>query len=614
MSEKKKVPGESPGSIRPSQLITTYGPGSIMQVEDDSVMILGLSFWNKDEEETMYERIHHPELERILKVDHFRMPKEEEKMQKSIPCQSFPLWGVCSKCDRLESHKIAPKRGSKVFHCSASKGETYPARFIVICDNGHIDDFPWVEWAHSDESGPKEICVRNPKLQFYTKGNKQALSDYVVKCLDCEKSRNCGQAASPGSLNKIIPSCSGNAPWLGTKSEKCQSKDKKRVKIYGLQVRATNVYFPLNVNALFIPKWLHPVQNKIKENKKALQVLIGMRPYQNEGVPNFAKIAKESELFEDEINNEKIGFDEVVKQLKLRFTPDTDGMTQNMIKNDEFNDLINAKAGAKFGSILEINDEPISEEIQTHVSRMKKLNRLTEVNVLKGFARKEAPDPFSSDQNIIYQKLSRRKTGWYPGVENRGEGFLFTLNDELLEKWESETKIKERTDVMKGSFEEWARDRQWKPDGIFGAKYMLLHSLSHALIRGLEIYSGYPTPSIKERIYAGKNFNGILIYTSSTSSDGSLGGLVKQASKDRFKRLVEVTKIHTKHCSRDPLCIEEDPKAKFDSGFPAHLRYNGSACYGCLLLPETSCENSNRLLDRRLLFDEELGFFKDMLS
>ena len=90
MSEEKKVPRESPGSIRPSQLITTYGPGSIMQVEDDSVMILGLSFWNKDEEELMYQRIHHPELERILKVDHFRMPKEEEKMQKSIPCQSFP--------------------------------------------------------------------------------------------------------------------------------------------------------------------------------------------------------------------------------------------------------------------------------------------------------------------------------------------------------------------------------------------------------------------------------------------------------------------------------------------------------------------------------------------
>ena len=613
MSEQKKQPRESPGEIRPSQLITTYGPGSIMQVEDDSIMILGLSFWNKDEDELMFQRIHHPELERILKVDHFRMPREEEKMQKSIPCQSFPLWGVCSKCDRLEQHKIAPERGKKQYHCSNCKGDLYPARFVVICDNGHIDDFPWIEWAHSTEKeGYKEACGPNPKLQFYTKGNKQALSDYVVKCLDCDRSRNCGQAATPGSLNNIISSCSGSAPWLGTKSEKCQSSNKKRVNINGIQVRATNIYFPLNVNALFIPKWLHPIQTIIKENKKALELLIGMKPYQIDGVPNFEKIAKESAIFEKEI--EEYGIDEVTRQLEDRFTQDTEGMTQNMIKTEEFHDLINAQAGYKSGTVLEINDEPIADTIQTHFSRMKKLNRLTEVDVLKGFARKEAPDPFSSQQNIIYQKLSRRKVGWYPGVENRGEGFLFNLNEDLLQKWESQKEIIERTDIMKKSFEEWAKERQWKPEGIFGARYMLLHSLSHALIRGLEIYSGYPTPSIKERIYAGNDFNGILIYTSSTSSDGSLGGLVKQSSTDDFKKLLQVTKIHTKHCSRDPLCSEEDPKAKFDSGFPAHLRYNGSACYGCVLLPETCCENSNRLLDRKLLFDEEFGFLKDLKS
>jgi len=617
MSEAREPKRESPGDIRPSQLITTYGPGSIMQVENDSVMILGLNFWKKDEEEDMFQRIHHPELERILKVDHFRMPREEENMQKSIPCRSFPLWGVCKKCDRLESHKTAPEIRKSSFHCSYCKGELYPARFIVICENGHIDDFPWEEWAHSDaKKGPHGICKNNPKLEFYSAGNKQALSDYVVKCLDCHEQRNCGDATSPGALDKIIPKCSGSAPWLGNKNEKCERVNNKNVKIVGIQARATSVYFPLNINALFIPKWLHPVQNKIKENKSALEVLIQMEPYQKDGKPNFEKIAEESNLFTNEINNPKIGFDEVVKQLKLRFQISSDYVTQNDIKNEEFSDLFNAEAGYKDprGTILEISNEPIHNQLEAHFSKMKKLNRLTEVNVLTGFTRQEAPDPFSSREHVVFQKLSKRKAGWYPGVENRGEGFLFALNDNLLEEWESKPEIIKRTKVMKDSFFEWAKERGWDPEGEFDARYMLLHSLSHALIRGLEIYSGYPTPSIKERIYAGKNFNGILIYTSSTSSDGSLGGLVKQASKDRFKRLVEVTKIHTKHCSRDPLCIEEDPKAKFDSGFPAHLRYNGSACYGCLLLPETSCENSNRLLDRRLLFDEELGFFKDVLS
>ena len=62
--------------------------------------------------------------------------------------------------------------------------------------------------------------------------------------------------------------------YVGNKNEKCEGVNNKNVKIVGIQARATSVYFPLNINALFIPKWLHPVQNKIKENKSALEVLI----------------------------------------------------------------------------------------------------------------------------------------------------------------------------------------------------------------------------------------------------------------------------------------------------------------------------------------------------
>ncbi|MBN17868.1 MAG: hypothetical protein CL758_00060 [Chloroflexi bacterium] len=481
MSEEKKIPAMSPGDIRPSQLITTFGPGSIMQTEEDSVMILGLSFWNKDTNAEMFHRIHHPELQRILRVDHFRSPKEEETMQKSIPCQSFPLWGVCTKCGRLQEHKPAPARRSSVFHCSDCRGDLYPARFIVICENGHIDDFPWIQWAHSNEkTGFKEACGKNPRLKFFAGGNKQNLADYTVKCLDCDKKRNCGQAATPGALDNIIPSCSGNAPWLGTKSEKCTGHNKKRVRIFGVQVRATNVYFPLNINALFIPKWLHPIQNVVNEKGESIKTLKKMDSFNKEGKPDWSKIAVESKLFLKEID--KYGIEEVVKQLKIRFEAikDNDEVNQNSIKKEEYHDLINAEADKQYGTFLEINDEAVANTLQTHFTRMKKLKRLTEVNVLKGFARKEAPDPFSSHQNIIYQKLSRKKQGWYPGVENRGEGFLFSLNEDLLQKWESQKNVKERTDIMKKSFEEWARDRQWKPEGIFGARYMLLHSLSHA--------------------------------------------------------------------------------------------------------------------------------------
>ena len=141
---------------------------------------------------------------------------------------------------------------------------------------------------------------------------------------------------------------------------------------------------------------------------------------------------------------------------------------------------------------------------------------------------------------------------------------------------------------------------------------MLLHSIAHALIRELSATAGYSEPSMAERIYYGKGYNAILIYTSSPSSEGSLGGLVRHGDAEKFADLITNAIERSKHCSRDPLCADESPEQKKADGYPPHTRINGSACYVCQLLPETSCEESNRLLDRRMLFDDEIGFFENV--
>mgnify|MGYP003312379211 FL=1 len=128
------------------------------------------------------------------------------------------------------------------------------------------------------------------------------------------------------------------------------------------------------------------------------------------------------------------------------------------------------------------------------------------------------------------------------------------------------------------------------------------------LIRELAFSSGYNEASISERIYSGDEYNGILLYTASSSSDGSLGGLVRQGEISNFIPLLNNALKKSLSCSRDPLCKQIDPTDSIEKEKPAYNRLNGSACYGCSLLPETSCEEFNRLLDRRLLFDPELGF------
>ena len=44
------------------------------------------------------------------------------------------------------------------------------------------------------------------------------------------------------------------------------------------------------------------------------------------------------------------------------------------------------------------------------------------------------------------------------------------------------------------------------------------------------------------------------------------------------------------------------------------MTLNLSSCHACSIIAETSCENFNRMLDRKLLIDEKYGFFKEELK
>ena len=145
----------------------------------------------------------------------------------------------------------------------------------------------------------------------------------------------------------------------------------------------------------------------------------------------------------------------------------------------------------------------------------------------------------------------------------------------------------------------------WPSDDFVDEKYVFLHSLSHLLIKELALDSGYDEASISERIYSSETMNGILIYTSSSGS-GSMGGLVRQTNRGILSILHDALKNH-KDCSRDPICLNRNPSEMKSNGVPLHLRQNGSACFACLMLPETSCEYFNKMLDRTILVDKNYG-------
>ena len=231
---------------------------------------------------------------------------------------------------------------------------------------------------------------------------------------------------------------------------------------------------------------------------------------------------------------------------------------------------------------------------------------MTEIIAQLGFKRIEAN--YDLDDEKTYTSFKKEGMQWLPAIENRGEGIFIEFKEEEIAKWEAKLKVQER----------YAKIMQREEEPILKGlrksitpRTILLHTISHSLIKELTFECGYSTSSIKERIYStyenGINMAGIFLYTTSSDSDGSLGGLVSQGKQDKLENIFRRMIDNLAWCSTDPLCIE--------SQLHGFKNLNYAACHACTLLPETSCELRNVLLDRAsirgTLEDTQIGFFNE---
>ena len=599
------------GTVRPSQLISSFGPGSLVQTRNDSVIIMGPDSWA--ERVGGYKVIHHAYLEALLGKTHFRMPYADDR-ERIVSCRSFPAWGVCSNpaCKALQPHRGAPPRGRAEFRCDLCKSALYPARFIVMCERGHLDDFPWREWAHSESS--KECDDPHPVLRMRARGRSTALSDYYVRCDSCGASRSCGSAVSRDGLDGIVDRCSGLSPWLGGQAEECadgggaDGGDPARPR--GIQTLSTSLYYPSTVSALYIPKMLHEVQRFIAEHKSEVDSARDMNPDHD--------IAERHSLFAG--LRERYSAGEIAAHIREWYEPAgaggsalTKASSEADIRRIEYDDLT-AHESFRAGDYLEIASSPLGAEASGYLSSLRAVRRLTEIRVVRSFTRGVAPDPYSTEEaaETHYCRIARRRLDWHPAVENRGEGILFSLGEERLRRWEGRPDVIARCAPTIRAVGQWESERGWRRNEA-RPRYLLVHTVSHLLASELALGSGYSEASIRERLYCGDGYNGILLYTASPSSDGSLGGLARQGEAGAFWDVLRSAVRRSRRCSADPLCSDDDPAIKEgESGMSVVARLNGSACYACTLLPETSCESANWLLDRALVADASLGFFSGL--
>ncbi|GAY78691.1 hypothetical protein NBRC111894_4245 [Sporolactobacillus inulinus] len=276
------------------------------------------------------------------------------------------------------------------------------------------------------------------------------------------------------------------------------------------------MYFSSTISALSIPPWTDEIQSMVSKEWTKIKKNIEKR-----GIDRLEDIL---DVLFPEANDKGLKqiFKAIKDQLKMEIYPED-------IRYEEWKAFQDKKKVTKH---FHIEEEPVDGSIQKYISRLVLVHRLREIRALRGFTRIDYPDP-NDDTNVSYSYLSSDKEiDWLPAVEILGEGLFIQLNESELKLWETDLKIKKRYDHLLKKYQEWRGEKGWDNDHRFSERFILLHSLSHTLIRELSLSCGYSSNSIREKIYCGQDMCGILLYTGSPDSDGSLGGIIQQGRKN----------------------------------------------------------------------------------
>ncbi|KAB8186357.1 DUF1998 domain-containing protein [Microbispora catharanthi] len=574
--------GKPIGGVRRAQLITTYGVGSLIAVGSESFMVAGLDLWS---EFGPYDQIiHERRLERELGVKRFRLPPaSDSEKYGDVPVVRFPEMQSCMSCNRLAQARFFGATRSPA-KCQKCNRELVPSRFVVCCAAGHIDDFPYYRWLHKGGGSPGSDSPKH-ELKLKASGRSASLGDIEISCTCGVRPVTMEGALSKGALSGIS-SCTGRRPWLGdVPREECQELPR------AMQRGASGVWFSDVRSALSIPPWSEGVQKLVERNWNSLRRAADLR----------------DRIEELELANRMYSVEQIIQAVERR-RQDEAGHTdtsEEALKFEEYqalNRTTEEKPEKQDFVCVPWHDDSVGTELA--IDQVMRVKRLREVRVLRGFSRLAAPSSVNPRQRAsLYTAESR--PDWLPAIEVIGEGVFLRLDGARLAEWEKRSDVLARVAPMDAAYQERFTRFGLPPDREITPRLVMIHTLAHAIINEWSLDSGYPAASLRERLYVSDEMSGFLVYTATSDSAGSLGGIVAQVESGRLATSIRTALDRISWCSADPLCIESDSSGTDN--------LNRAACHSCVLLPETSCEEFNVLLDRALLVGTQdnptLGFF-----
>jgi len=596
------------GQIRQSQIVTTFGPGAMVDLPEHAVIIGGLDHWSGWRDHRITEERLAAKVKALLNlrsVDFYAPPPDADDPSApitGITAWQFPEWFIAQFDERREAgvrsrpliHRADLTKGQYVRDRKPYK--VVPVRFVQACTRGHVSDIDWRLFVH----GADDKCQRHP-LWMDERGTSGDLTAITIRC-DCGKFK----ALSAATKQQDVPLgyCKGDRPWLGGYGrEGCGRPDGKSLPSRLLIRAASNAYFAQTLSAISIPEADSAVRVAVDRTWEFLQTCDSAAEVKYERKK--ARISAALEGFSD---------DEVWTEI-LRLKGGGGTPTRG-IREVELETLLSSKDevgedrpdGDFYARAVKISKKKSS--ITGKLARVVKVHRLREVIAQVGFTRFEASvSDINGELELDVERAAlAREMTWVPAIENRGEGVFVALRPDAVAAWLKRPAVSRRSLQLLRGFNAWKNDHGGSSAEFPGPQYVMLHSLSHLLITSVALDCGYAASSIRERIYVGDDAFGILLYTASPDAEGTLGGLVEAAGRiDRYlSQALELGRL----CANDPVCSHHRADNEEDDRLLL-----GAACHGCLLLSESSCEKRNDFLDRALVVqtvdDADAAFFSD---
>jgi hypothetical protein len=628
-NQKKKIRFKLFVETQTRKIVSAYGGvGSIYETRKGAVKIENFDKWFFPEnsghividDERLVQRLRYDKAFSQLKYL-FQVPNSSRSCV--VSASFFPEWFFCSNCNRFkiikdwfkEWKKVQEKHGitdidsikdsfipPKCFYCfDKAKEKNEPrkyyeleqTRFIMTASNGKIRDIPWEYWTTAIKAKPLET-----DNSIETEDDEKSSKIKITFKTCCEKQdlryKQSEKFEDLRGINVVCVACNKRntlTGLFGLRLSDNNNNDHQEKSHFKPVVRSSNsVYYPILVNSLYLPISDINQSDKEKINK-----------WVDKGKDtDFIYDALEEKYSKQEIdgyinNNANIVHSEYIAEMDYRR-----GEYAFIYNNHpEYQD-----------KHLRFQWQNLTEQYRNWgIDALVKVSRLKMTSVQTGYTRQEPLDidTFLNEdyqENKIkpqYTSNYGKNTQFLPAIESLGEGIFISFNADKIKQWINQDIQERMAVILKNSqYQDSAFFKKKLKDVFHAAKFILIHTFSHILIKELEFLCGYSAISLNERLYIDGNImQGVLIYTVA-GAEGSYGGLITQAEPDKLAWIIESALQRAKECSSDPVCYHAEEQGV--GGL------NLAACYSCALLPETSCEELNCFLDRRLLIDENYGF------